>query len=42
MKKLKNIFKKFEELKFFDFLLIFFIMFILISGVLVLSRTNNG
>jgi hypothetical protein len=41
MKKLKNIFKKFEELKLFDFLLIFFIMFILISGVLVLSRNQQ-
>jgi hypothetical protein len=41
MKKLKNIFRKFEELKFFDFLLIFFIMFILISGLLVLSRNQQ-
>jgi hypothetical protein len=41
MKKLKNIFKKFEELKFFDFLLIFFIMFILISALLVLSRNQQ-
>jgi len=41
MRQLKNIFKKFTKIKLFDFLLISFIIFVLISAVLVLSRKQQ-